>query len=259
MTDERDSPDADLSAQLSGIAARLIDVAGCVASEAEAASILVRGMTDHASRVASLAFGLEAAASTMEAAVRRQADALAIARAELAANKPVIDALEQSIAGVSSISAAIAEVAQESRILSLNARIEAARAGVDGAAFGVVAAEMSGLAIRTKTAADDIVVRSSRITTDLDATNGTVASYSIMLVEQNGVLEATLNDAMRQRSTAAELAMITTETEDTVDQAATAIGRVGANAVAVKVLARQISKLSRSARTAPSQSLAMAD
>ena len=77
----------DLAAQLEGIAARLIDIAGCVAAEAEMATAVVRGMTDHAGRVASLAAGLETAAGLMEAGVRQQADALALARASLTTNK----------------------------------------------------------------------------------------------------------------------------------------------------------------------------
>lgn len=244
--------DTDLGNQLSGIAARLIDVAGCVATEAEEASILVRGLAEHASRVAQLASGLEAAASAIEAAARQQAEALALARSELATNKPLIDALERSITGVSTISSAISQVAQESRVLSLNARIEAARAGAEGRAFGVVAAEMSTLATRTKTAADDIVDRASSITRDVDAANKTVAAYSCMIVDQDDALGKSLDDATRQRNTAAELVMITADTEQKVDQAATAIGRVGANAVAAKVLARQLSKLSRGAVTPPS-------
>lgn len=235
----------DLAGQLGGIASRLIDIAGCVASEAEAATMIVRGMTDHANRVASLAAGLETAAALIEEAVRQQANALMLARAALTTNKPVIDALEQSISGVASINATIAGIARESRVLSLNARIEAARAGPESGAFGVVAAEMSTLAMRTKDATDEIANRSSAIVHDVSAASEMVTSHGVLVLEQDELLTASLAHAIEQRQTAQDLAIITTETAATVDQAAAAIGRVGANAVAVKVLARQLTRLNK--------------
>lgn len=245
MTAEGALAEPDLTAQLGGIAMRLIDIASCVASEAEMATAVVRGLSGQAGRVASLAAGLEAAAGVMEAAVRQQAEALALARAALTTNKPIIDALEQSVAGVASISIAIATIAQESRMLSLNARIEAARAGTGGSAFAVVATEMSTLATRTRDATEDIGTRASMIAHDVGAANEVAVAYETLVMEQDDLLATSLEHATRQRDTAVELAAITSQTVETVDQAASAIGRVGANAVAVKILARQLSKLSK--------------
>lgn len=244
MSDRRAAADPrGLDAQLASIASRLIDIAGCVAEESEIATAVVRGMTDQSARVAALAAGLEAAAAAMEAGVRQQADALAVARSALLANKPVIAALEQSVEGVAAISAAIATIAQESRILSLNARIEAARAGAEGRAFAVVATEMSMLTNRTKHATDEIAERASIIAQDVGAVNAVAAAYEALVVEQDDLLAGSLVHATRQRATAVELATITVESVGTADRAAAAIGRVGANAVAVKMLARQLSKL----------------
>lgn len=231
-----------VGAQLGAIAARLIDIAGCVASEAEMAATAVRSLTDHADRAAALAALFEAAAAVVEEGVRRQAEALALARTDLAANKPVIDALEQSAAGVGTISMAIATIARESRVLSLNARIEAARAG-DGHAFAVVATEMSTLATRTMQSTTDIGERASLLARDVGAANEVVAAYSTLVLDQEDLLSTSLESAMRQRDAAGELATITAETTGTIDRAALAIGRVGANAVAVKMLARQLAKL----------------
>lgn len=233
----------DPNAPLPGIVARLIDIAGCVASETEAATSIVRGLSEHAGRMASLAAGLQAAAGEMESSVRQQADALALARAALTENRPVIDALEQSVAHVASISAAIAAIAQESRVLSLNARIEAARADTGGSAFAVVAAGMSTLANRTKSATDQIRERASSISHDVGSANHVAAAHAMLVAEQDVLLATSLDNAGRQRDTADELTAIIQHTAGTVDQAASAIGRVGAHAVAVKVLARQLSRL----------------
>ncbi len=234
-----------LDSHLKGIAGRLIDIAGCVASEAEAATASVRGMSSQAARVAALAADLDSAAGLMADAVRQQGEALAMARKALIANKPIVGALEQSVDRVASISAAIATIAQESRILSLNARIEAARAGSEGSAYAVVAAEMSVLATRTKAATDDIGASALAIADDVGATGKVVAAYEMLVSEQDELLARSLNHASGQRSTARQLAAITAEAAAATDHAASAIGRVGAHAVAVKVLARQLAKLGR--------------
>ncbi len=234
-----------LDAHLSSIAGRLIDIAGCVASEAEAATANVRGMSSQAARVASLAADLDSAATVIAEAVGQQAEALAMAGKALIANKPIVDALEQSVGRVASISAAIATIAQESRILSLNARIEAARAESGGSAYAVVAAEMSVLATRTKAATDDIGATALAIADDIGAAGEVVAAYEMLVSEQDELLARSLDHASGQRSTARQLAAITAEAAVATDHAASAIGRVGAHAVAVKVLARQLARLSR--------------
>ncbi len=50
----------------------------------------------------------------------------------------------------------IREINENAKLLSLNARIEAARAGSSGAAFGVVAQEMQALSTKTASVADDM-------------------------------------------------------------------------------------------------------
>lgn len=242
MTVEETTSASEIDAQLSSIAGRLLDIAGCVASEAETATAVIRGMADHAVRIASLAAALEAAANESETGVRRQAEMLAKAREQLAANKPTIDALAQSVEGVSAISATIAQIAKESRMLSLNARIEAARSGSQGGAFAAISTEMAVLTARTATANAIIGERSSVIARDVGAASDVVAAHAALVTEQDDLLTAGLESAGQQRCIASELAEITADTAGIVDMAAAAIGRVGANAVAAKILARQITK-----------------
>lgn len=238
--------DDQLGGQLGAIAARLTDIAGCVASEAEAATAVMRGTTEQAHRIAQLAAALAEAASAIEEGARRQTETLAHARATLAINKPVIDALTRSAEGVASISVTVSDIARESQMLSLNARIEAARSGGDaGGAFAVVAAEMSALSGRTKLATDDIAERAAGIARDVGAAEDVVAAHEALAAEQDELLLTSLDQAQRQREAAAELLMITTDTVDTVDRTAAAIGRVGANAVAARMLARQLTKLGK--------------
>lgn len=229
--------------QLCSIATRLLDIAGCVASEAENATAMIRGVTEHATRIASLASALQTAANEAEASVRRQVAALVEARTHLAAKKPIIEHLAQPVEGVAAISASIAQIAAESRMLSLNARIEAARSGSEGGAFAAISAEMSTLTTRTALANASIGERSSLIAENVSAAEDVAAAHGALVQEQDFLLAGSLQSAGQQRQIASELAEITADTAGTVDCAAAAIGRVGANAVAAKVLARQISKL----------------
>ncbi|NJC35082.1 methyl-accepting chemotaxis protein [Sphingomonas jejuensis] len=236
---------ASLPDQLAEIAARLTDVADAVATEAEAAVQLVRMMTTQAHDVAELSAGLVTAADEIESNVRQQGEALGAAATALSTNRPALDALAGSVENVSAIAAAIGRIARESRILSLNARIEASRGGDAGRGFSAVAMEMSTMSDRTRLATDDIAERASVIARNVDAASAIMSSHDAIVSSQNDIVESALESAARQREAAATLASITADTAATIDRAAAAVGRVGANAVAVRLLARQIGRLAR--------------
>lgn len=225
------------------IAAQLTDIAGALARDAEAATAIVRGMTDEAREMAELAASLEHAANLMDGTVRHQAEILAHARQSASANKPAIDALAQSIESVAAISRTIAGIARQSRVLGLNARIEASRSAAGASGFVAVAQELTTLAGQTKHATDDIASRSDVIERDIRAARDIVASHDQLLGTQETILADTLEHAGQHRDSASALAAITTRVGQTIDQAACAIGRLGASATAVRILARQVTRL----------------
>jgi methyl-accepting chemotaxis protein len=240
-----------MQSQLGAIAARLIDIAASVVAESEAATSAVRGMTDQTRRVELLAATLDKAADQVEADVLREAETLDKAQAALSANRPAIDALTRSIQGVASITTTMSEIARESEILSLNARIEAARAGAGAGAFSVVAREMSALTERTMLSTRAVEDHASAIMRDMGAANAIVSAHAVLLDEQAGLLAATRDAAERQRDTARELASITPLAVGTVEATAAAIGRVSSNATAVKMLARQVLRLAGTLQSSP--------
>ena len=68
----------------------------------------------------------------------------------------VVKIVEQLASTMTTAINEIREINENAKLLSLNARIEAARAGSSGAAFGVVAQEMQALSTNTASVADDM-------------------------------------------------------------------------------------------------------
>ena len=79
-----------------------------------------------------------------------------------------IDSLEESMAEVGEIVEMIAEIADQTNMLALNANIEAARAGEAGEGFAVVAEEVKSLAEQSQDSAEDIAEIIERVQNQTD-------------------------------------------------------------------------------------------
>jgi methyl-accepting chemotaxis protein len=145
------------------------------ASRAEAERLAQRArladtLVAHTERVASVADGVNRAAAD----TAREADRMATAVEELSENAAtvaglvadssaqaqcaagVIDQLAASSASIRTASDLIAQIADRTNLLALNASIEAARTGEAGSGFAVVAHEVKGLAQRSRANAESI-------------------------------------------------------------------------------------------------------
>ena len=79
----------------------------------------------------------------------------------------VVLVVEQLAATMHTAINEIREINENAKLLSLNARIEAARAGASGAAFGVVAQEMQALSTKTADVADGMANKTQESISDL--------------------------------------------------------------------------------------------
>ncbi|RLK59011.1 methyl-accepting chemotaxis protein [Actinokineospora cianjurensis] len=160
---------------------------------------------DRAARLAERGARLAADAATIGAGARAAIDAVAVVDAELATlstaiqqiARRAVDAagtagqsqstarqsadqvtrLERSVGEIADVNGMIADLAEQTNLLSLNAAIEAARAGEMGKGFGVVASEVRALANATSSSVgrveaviNTIVGQTGEVTRSFDST-----------------------------------------------------------------------------------------
>jgi len=148
--------------------------------------------------VAELASGITTALrqSAQRAGEVGQAAQGAQARLELA--ERVVSVLDQEATEIQGITAIIEQFAQETHMLSLNASIEARRAGQAGRGFAAVSDEMRGLAERSAQSAGEVARFGTRIQAEMESVGRAVSEVQDA-VAQTATFAGQAVDAARQQ------------------------------------------------------------
>lgn len=194
------------------------------------------------SHLGSLSASSTEMAASAEEVARGAADAARLGgKADRAASEIAehVEQLKSSGAEVARSVSLIAEVADQIKLLSLNATLEAARAGVAGRGFSVVAAEIRALADHTSMATQSIDQVVERILQDISSTANAAKNVSDSLAVVAQSQERIAASADQQRSTASEVARSAEESVGLASGIESAMRKAEDSAESARVLASE--------------------
>ncbi|SIQ09452.1 MULTISPECIES: methyl-accepting chemotaxis protein [unclassified Paenibacillus] len=178
------------------IAAATEEIAGgatSLAMEAEKGSDLTSGMDESMRRVKLSNDGMIAAAGEMEAAgaqgtghMAALIDQTGLAEGMVRGMAEKVDRLKDSTRSIRKILDVLGSVAKQTNILSLNASIEAARAGAAGKGFMVVAGEIRQLAEQSRESISVVEGITDTIQREIDETVSVLSEAQPIFQEQIG-------------------------------------------------------------------------
>jgi methyl-accepting chemotaxis protein len=226
------------ASQTAAALAQTLATAEEVARTAEQAAHRVRGVAESAERTAAVG---DTGRQAVEDSVKR-----------MAAVRQHVDSIAESILGLAEQSQAVADIistvdaiSEQTNLLSLNAAVEAARAGDQGRGFAVVAAEIKSLAEQSKRA----TIQVRQIITDIQrSTNQAVMTTEqgskevAAAVDQIGVSGRVIGDlveAVKQNAVAGKQVMAS------AGQQATGMAQIRDAMVSVRVAVEQAAAATR--------------
>ncbi len=181
--------------------------------------------------------------SSLANAAREQAE---LARARAADGASSVQMLVQDVGAIGSFLEEIRKISKQTNLLSLNARIEAARAGAHGAGFAVIAQEVKVLAGGTVTLSTNIEAKLREL---LAATHGAQAHFTAIVEAVNGATVAPGQLVTRQAHVADTIGQGSGQAAEAVTMMAGMNGTISRMQEAISETGEAYSQLTRSLDT----------
>jgi len=181
----------DSTGELVGIAEELDRLAGATHARATESTELAEGSARFTDDVMSVVDSLRLSAERIAAEVQDQRVLTAQVAAEADQVSTVVRDLTETAGAIGSVVGLIEEIANQTKLLALNASIEASRAGAAGAGFAVVAGEVKKLSGETADATQRIAERVDSFHTGIRSAAGAVSSIQARVqAVADGMLKA---------------------------------------------------------------------
>jgi len=159
--------------------------------------------------------------------------------------------LVQSGEDIGEITRAISTIAQQTRMLALNANIEAARAGTAGKGFAVVASEVKELARQTESATEDITRKVGTIQEDTQRAVEALKAIGVAIARVDEVSQTLASTMEEQTATYQQIS-------GTTNDVAKATSSMSADASQVAAVAEQNAAGASQTRQAATELLKLA-
>ncbi|MCL1909065.1 MAG: methyl-accepting chemotaxis protein [Holophagaceae bacterium] len=179
------SGSTELSASAEQISATTDEIASSTNSQRSGAERIATAMTELSSSIDEVSHGAQASLTQLEAAI----EATRKGNEAGETTKIAMQDITQTTGKIAQAISVIQEIANQTNLLSLNAAIEAAKAGEQGKGFAVVAEEVRKLAERSGTSAKEIAQHNIEARTSVEKGVGMVAATVDLLHEIRASLD----------------------------------------------------------------------
>jgi methyl-accepting chemotaxis protein len=199
---------------------------------------VARAWTETNEEVDGIGQSVEGLAESFEMISENASTALEVAGSGVLAARTAqtaIEDLDQSTKQIEAILTFIDQIADQSKLLSLNASIEAARAGDTGRGFNVVAQEVKKLATQTEYATGQIAVTISEILERGDRSVASIHAIGSVIDEINESQSLIASIVADQQTQAQSVSRVTEETRRRAHVIAASIEQLSLVAEATEV------------------------